>query len=236
MSSIIDRAFTQAYNEVAEHYNNDELEECVRKGKEILDDDAAPRYHRIKTWILLGNVLEWDEANACFLRAEAMWRLVRRWHRVGHDAQADEAIEELRISLDELKEALDVDRPLNDDPETAVEDAIATHDANVEEERRLAPNDDEEELERVEAAMGFTSSSAPPKFETPTAAEVAHTGAPTSELAMHPKSTQPDEKARDSAQGLSETYVPSQRSYGLGGGQRVEEILRKSSWRPDPTS
>jgi hypothetical protein len=133
MSSIIDKAFTDAYNECAELYDNEELEKCIEKAQALLDEGAAPRYHRMKTWILLGNCLgDWDEAHDSYVEALTMWQIVRRWHRAGEDAKVDATMEELRVSLEELKEALAKDKPAYDADEE-VANRMAEHDATVQE-------------------------------------------------------------------------------------------------------
>lgn len=96
MSAIIGVAFGQAHNGTTAIHDNDELR-GMNKASEVLDDDdAAPRCHRMKAWILLGNVLgDWDEANDCF-KAQSVWQIVRRWHTVGEDESVDASLEELR--------------------------------------------------------------------------------------------------------------------------------------------
>jgi tetratricopeptide (TPR) repeat protein len=151
MSSIIDKAFTDAYNECAELYDNDELEKCIEKAQALLDYGAAPRYHRMKTWILLGNCLgDWDEAHDSYVEAETMWRIVRRWHRAGEDAKVDAAMEELRVSLEELKETLAKDKPAYDDDEE-VANRMAEHDAAVQEQKNI--DRAAEELEEAEKGI-----------------------------------------------------------------------------------
>ncbi|SMY29701.1 unnamed protein product [Zymoseptoria tritici ST99CH_1A5] len=128
MSSAIDRAFAQLYNEASDHYDNDELEECAAKAREIIDDRGTPRYHRMRALILLGNVLgDWEEANDCFVRAQALWRIIRRWQPVGQDAEADAALDELRVCLDQLEGALAEDRPPDDDSDAAVDATADSH-------------------------------------------------------------------------------------------------------------
>lgn len=58
MSSVFDKAFTAVIDECLELYDKDELEKCVEKAQQRVDDAAAPRYHRLRPWILLGSVLK----------------------------------------------------------------------------------------------------------------------------------------------------------------------------------
>ncbi|KAF2133565.1 hypothetical protein P153DRAFT_363735 [Dothidotthia symphoricarpi CBS 119687] len=105
--SQIDKRFTEGFNEANDHYRDDRLEECVAKARELLNDPAIPRYYRMRTLVLLGSTLgEWGEANDCRLEAEAMWRIVRRWHPLGEDVEVDRLMAIIRESLDDLDRAL----------------------------------------------------------------------------------------------------------------------------------
>lgn len=107
---IIDEAFTAAFNEANELYRNDRLEECAAKCRELLDDSAAPKYHRMKTLILLGSILsDWDDADDCRLAAENLWSIVRRRHPEGADSTVDGIMAEIRESLDDMYTALEKD-------------------------------------------------------------------------------------------------------------------------------
>ncbi|PPJ60805.1 hypothetical protein CBER1_02329 [Cercospora berteroae] len=129
MSAIIDRAFCDAYNEAAQLYDNDKLEECITKAKEILAEGACPRTLRIRTIILLGNTLgDLAEASECYVEAHTLWRIVRRWNPAGEDEKMDTAMAELKQELDDLKEALEEEqRKKRDDCEdcNAVREARA---------------------------------------------------------------------------------------------------------------
>ena len=54
----IDRAFTDAFNEVNQLYRDDKLGECIEKARSLLRESALPRYHRMRTLVLLGSTLE----------------------------------------------------------------------------------------------------------------------------------------------------------------------------------
>lgn len=153
--SIIDKQFSEAYNTIFELYQNDQLEECESEAKQLLEDPAIPRYHRIKTYLLLGScVEEWTEAESYRSRAETLWRIVRRWHQEGEDAKIDAALQELRTSLDFLQQDLENDRPEEYDFEATVEGQLADHDRLQAEEMELAEaeQDDPEELAKADAA------------------------------------------------------------------------------------
>lgn len=99
MSRIVDKAFTDAYNESNELYDKDELEKCIKKPQEILADGAAPCYHRMKVWILLGNCFEdcgMKLSTAITRLSLSMWHIMRRWNRAGEDAKIDANIRSRR--------------------------------------------------------------------------------------------------------------------------------------------
>ncbi|WPB02326.1 uncharacterized protein RHO25_006960 [Cercospora beticola] len=75
------------------------------------------------------------EANECFIEAQSVWQIVWRYHPVGEDEAVDASLEELRASLDKLKEALAADKPTVPDPDTAVVDQDTVRDAAVDEEK-----------------------------------------------------------------------------------------------------
>lgn len=153
MSSIIDRAFSRAYNEAAELYDNDELEKCVEKANELLADGAAPRYHRMKTWILLAYVLgDWNDANDCFVKAESLWQIVRRWHTVGEDAKVDRSLEDIQVALVELKEILEADKPPENSSEADVNAAMTENDSEAEEAKGMEEDDDPDTSEAAREA------------------------------------------------------------------------------------
>lgn len=54
---LVDRACSQAFNEVNRYYANDELGTGEEKAREVLEDSALPTYHRIRTLVLLGAVV-----------------------------------------------------------------------------------------------------------------------------------------------------------------------------------
>lgn len=67
MNHIDNKAFPAAYNKRIELCNNDELEKCIEKAQENLEDGGNPRYHRMQTWILLECCHEdWAEADDCY--------------------------------------------------------------------------------------------------------------------------------------------------------------------------
>jgi hypothetical protein len=112
MTSVIDKQFTKALNAAYKLYHEDRLLECQKAALDLLEDYAMPRYHRIKVLMLLATILgDWEEANQCRIDAWALYRLVRRWHTVGNDLIADEALDQILVHLGEVDSALEEDAP-----------------------------------------------------------------------------------------------------------------------------
>jgi len=57
--NVPNRAFTEAINELNKYYVDHELDTCIEKARELLQDSALPRYHRIRTLVLLGSAVEY---------------------------------------------------------------------------------------------------------------------------------------------------------------------------------
>lgn len=180
MSSIIDKAFATEFNEAAKLYDDDKLEECIEKCKAILADNACPRYHRMKTLILLGNTLgDWGEANTCCIEADFLWRVVRRWHPVG-DATIDAAMAELKESIVLLRGVLDEEkeRPTDYDAEDVVLHRLEEHDKEVEEEQALhdAEFGEENAWDKMVDNMPEATADDPSTKERSSGSVVSHSG------------------------------------------------------------
>jgi hypothetical protein len=152
--SLVDQQFTDGFNEANACYKADRLEECESKLRDLLEDSAIPRYfhiqtshelladptllryHRMKSLILLGLILgDWHGASECYVQADALWRVVRRWHPEGDDKTVDDAMKEIRESLEDLDAALREEDAFEYDRHKAVTEAVAKHDAGVDEAR-----------------------------------------------------------------------------------------------------
>ena len=107
---VID-AFTNAYNEMQELYDNDDLEEVYDRGQVLLADAASPRYHRMKALLLLSSIaFNLDEAQRYHAEADALWRIVRVQHALGRHSEVDTELSYCRKCLDELAEVLESQR------------------------------------------------------------------------------------------------------------------------------
>lgn len=150
MGPIVGSPSTDAVDECLELHDKDELEKCVEKAIQILDDAAAPRCHRMKTWILLRSVLgDWDEVWDCYSNAQSMWHI---WYCAGENAGTDAAMEEMRVELDALKKALMEEKPAHGFVEEVAE-PVAALDAAVQEQKNIdrdAAYETSEEMRKAE--------------------------------------------------------------------------------------
>jgi hypothetical protein len=106
-ADAIDQHFTDGFNHAHDLFLADRLEECETAAFALLREETIPRYHKMRTLILLGTIVgDWEEARRYHIAAEAMWRYVRRYHPVGADEGVERAIAELRELLDDLNDAL----------------------------------------------------------------------------------------------------------------------------------
>jgi hypothetical protein len=176
--SVPDRAFTEALNELNKYYEDDELDTCVEKARELLQDIDLPRYHRIRTLVLCGSAVEygcsspcldkclplhrdWREGRCCCLEADTLWRLVRHLHPAGENEKNDAALDELRDYILELRAALDEEQSRAgdgpdvdvDDDEAAVQARLVDYETELAEEKALveAEKDDPEALLAADA-------------------------------------------------------------------------------------
>jgi hypothetical protein len=148
--SIIDEQFTDGFNEANACYKADKLFECIDLCYKLLDEPNIPRYHKMKTLVLLGaTVGDWDEAYDCLVAAESLWKIVRRWHPEGKNATLDTGMAEIRESIEELNQALKEEQPSHfgvgdrglyivDEEDAMLEDGDAALDIVDEEGGRIA--------------------------------------------------------------------------------------------------
>jgi hypothetical protein len=143
--SVRDQQFTDAFNEALADYKADRLEECDSKLRTLIDDSALPRYHRMKSLVLLGLIVDdFHEANELYVAAEALWHIVRRWHPEG-DPKVDSALKEIWESLEDLDESLREQNPDEYDRPVPVDKTVAEHDTDVEDARELLDDVDIED-------------------------------------------------------------------------------------------
>jgi hypothetical protein len=151
--------FLAAYNDAVELYNAERLDECVDKAREILSDPSIPRYHRMRTLVLLGSTLgDWEEANNCREDAEVLWLVTRRWHRKGESEDVDEFMDDIRRQLDELSKYLAEEEPEDSDLDEAIDDDGDALDEEVADAEGMMEDLDLDQDNRIEADEPSTQS------------------------------------------------------------------------------
>jgi hypothetical protein len=112
-SDRINSSFTQAYNKIHNAYDaaseEDEivLNQCIAQARSLLEEPSIPRYHRIKTLLLLTSMVgNRSEAQYFHRQADNLYRLVRAHEAPGANPKVDKALAELSESLEELRVAL----------------------------------------------------------------------------------------------------------------------------------
>ncbi|KFY78580.1 hypothetical protein V499_02277 [Pseudogymnoascus sp. VKM F-103] len=98
--------FDREYNKALELYNDgDKEEECIAAAQDLLENPDLPRYHRIMTLILLSAAsTNWNDAEDSRLEAERLWDQTHRHYSRVDDPDASQALTELRVDLDVVKE------------------------------------------------------------------------------------------------------------------------------------
>ncbi|KXT10486.1 hypothetical protein AC579_8881 [Pseudocercospora musae] len=138
----ITQQFTEGYNKAQELYANDKLQECIDESRLLIAEPAIPRYHRIKTLLMLASTVP-DLAEAMQFHKEAslLWHLVRRHYPQGHDVDVDKIMAEMWTALQELKDVLreeasddNDDDQEGEEEDKELEEQLATY-AEVEKER-----------------------------------------------------------------------------------------------------
>jgi hypothetical protein len=118
-SEAINRVFTNVFNCIRETYNAvDEeaedceltIDQCIARARALLDQPAIPRFHRIKTLLLLVRMVEDTEAAwECLREADITLRLVQAQAARGQPGDPDvaETILALRASIEGVRGILE---------------------------------------------------------------------------------------------------------------------------------
>jgi hypothetical protein len=102
------------------------------QARELPSEPAIPRYHRIKTLLLLTSTIkDQDEANSYRIEAEALWQVDRRWHPEGEDEKLDGYMAEIRGVLKEADRVLQEKEPYDYDLEDEVQHIIPDHNEEI---------------------------------------------------------------------------------------------------------
>jgi hypothetical protein len=127
---IVDQIYTDRFLEASVLKDQDRIEECLVKAHELLADPAIPRYHYIKTLLLLASATDgWYEANLYCIEANQLWQTTRIWQPAGANDAVDGYMAEIRGELDELIALLEEEGGPEDD---VVEYYTPQHDEGVE--------------------------------------------------------------------------------------------------------
>jgi len=130
-ASDIDKAFTKALNEVGNFCNKDRLDRCIEMARALLADKSISRHQRMKALMLLASTLgDWEDANNCHVEAETLWRVHRRRHPEGENAELDAYMDELRGFLDEVGVELERTKHGDYESEEDVDDDAAAHEVS----------------------------------------------------------------------------------------------------------
>lgn len=114
-SATINKLFTDRYNEIYTKYTaadeNDEeaLDDCIKQAHALLLEPAIPRYHRIKTWLLLASMVgDIEEALMYHNKADILLRVVRSHEVTGATIPAcvEATLNKLGEEVEELREIL----------------------------------------------------------------------------------------------------------------------------------
>ena len=155
----------------AKYNEDDELDTCVDKARELLHNSALPRYHRIRTLALQGSVVghdcpssslnkcspshsNWCEDRRCCVEVDFLWRFIRRLHPAGENEKNNQSMDELRDYILELRAVLDEEQAKAadggdvDDDEAPIQSRLVDYELQLAEEKALAEdeNNDPEAL------------------------------------------------------------------------------------------
>ncbi|KAK3634021.1 hypothetical protein LTR56_015489 [Elasticomyces elasticus] len=112
-------SFDRRYNEIFDLYEaGDQNDRVLEEADKMLHDSWLPRYHRIKLYLLIAAVLDdWEECGKLIDKSEMLWRMARSVIPPGTSQDSEEALAELRESIDSVREAHEEERVVHpDDP------------------------------------------------------------------------------------------------------------------------
>jgi len=93
-----------------------------------------------------------EEGEECRARAEALWRIVRRWNPRSASGDVDKALDNLRKELDELSTNLEKEQSEAYDARQVIGDVIARHEQEWQDlrEELMMRTKDTRELARID--------------------------------------------------------------------------------------
>ncbi|KAF7190931.1 hypothetical protein HII31_08090 [Pseudocercospora fuligena] len=112
------QSFTEAFYQAQALFEQDKMAECEHAARVLLAEPALPRPHRIRTLLLLVNVVDdWNEAWCFHDQAKLQWYYIRRNHPQGQNSDVDKEMERLWDLLVEHQETLDEEKKYPDEEE-----------------------------------------------------------------------------------------------------------------------
>jgi hypothetical protein len=129
MAPLLERArrayvpydFKTAFNKLMELLHNDELDECIEAGEELLKQ-SIPDTTRTRVHIVIASCLEdADDMERHYNKALKLWTLINAEYPVGKNTRVDRWSQEVRVSLDMLSE--DIEEERNPQPDESDDDS-----------------------------------------------------------------------------------------------------------------
>jgi hypothetical protein len=130
MAPLLERArrayvpydFKTAFNKLMELLHNDELDECIEAGEELLKQ-SIPDTTRTRVHIVIASCLEdADDMERHYNKALKLWTLINAEYPVGKNTRVDRWSQEVRVSLDMLSEDIEERNPQPDESDDESDD------------------------------------------------------------------------------------------------------------------
>jgi hypothetical protein len=121
--------FKTAFKELMQLLHNDELDECIEAGEELLKQ-SIPDTTRTRVHIVIASCLEdADDMEKHYKKALKLWTLINAEYPVGKNTRVDRWSQEVRVSLDMLSE--DIEEERNPQPDESDDDSDDTDSAST---------------------------------------------------------------------------------------------------------
>ncbi|KAK4949300.1 hypothetical protein LTR10_011917 [Elasticomyces elasticus] len=109
-------SFDKRYNKIFDLYEAGDNDKVLEEADNMFHDSGLPRYHRIKLYLLIAAVLDdWEECGKLIERSETLWKMARSFIPPGASQGSEEALAELRESIDSVKAAHQEERNVHPD-------------------------------------------------------------------------------------------------------------------------
>ncbi|EME77358.1 uncharacterized protein MYCFIDRAFT_88718 [Pseudocercospora fijiensis CIRAD86] len=152
-TDAITKPFTDEFNAIQKLYAEGKINECISRARDLIAEPAIPRYHNIRTLLILVNAVPARKEAWRFLEdAQVLFHLVRRFHLEGEDADIDKTIQELWDSISELKQMLTGELDGDEKPEDKVHSKLAEIEAQAQAAERWTKAEEEAD----DVALGYS--------------------------------------------------------------------------------